>query len=222
MCVTDRSVGEAHTDPIPSVRRTPAAQQPRRAWFNRSVAFQLSSHEVMRGIKVRDGRLVLRPSGPAMVTDLFHASVLGFVFAPLVLTGWWLLAPVALYLVVDKLAVIRTTVVADEHRVTVTNRWTRRRLPFHDIRTVSTTDARWWYRRPVLMGVDDDGIGWDYLLGTVVDRRGKAHWCDAVTSGRTADEGGIVDPPPAIMKMNALRRWIDVHQSGAATGEMGT
>jgi hypothetical protein len=177
------------------------------------VTFELSSHEVMRGIKVRDGQLVLRPAGTAMAGEVFQAAVLGAFLAPLVVRGWWLLAPVVGYLVVDKVAVLWTAVRADDHQVTVRNRWTRRRISFPDIERVTAVDATWWYRRPVLMGVSDDGIGWAFLLGAVVDRRGKTYWCDAITSGRGTDEGGIVDPPPAAMKMATLDRWVTEHRA---------
>jgi hypothetical protein len=39
-----------------------------------AVGFELTSHEVMRGIKLRDGRLVIRLSGGAMA---WHLESLG-------------------------------------------------------------------------------------------------------------------------------------------------
>src|ERR1700730_18250479 len=93
--------------------------------------FTLSSHEVMRGLKVHDGHLLLRPSGATLSNALLDVivPVVAGVLA-VVAGGWWVLITVpALLMVVDAVQRLRVAVNAGPDCIVVRNRRRRRVVP---------------------------------------------------------------------------------------------
>ena len=177
--------------------------------------FYLSPHEVLRGIALRDDRLLL-PAGAAIrvgagLDALVGAAMVGG--AILAGGGWWLGAVPGAYFLVEGLARLRVRVVATRQEVVVRNRWRTHRIPMRDIRSVRIETVSWILRRPAL---DRDGL-WpsekDWEVGTILHGRGHEVACDALISAAPEDDGWQLDPTAADQKVAALRRWVEASRS---------
>ena len=90
--------------------------------------FKLSAQEVMLGIKVKDGRLVLRPSGLIRVgtfVDLFVGAVCGLTSVVLLAASlaWLPIGLLALLIIVEAASRIRVRIIADVEKVHIYNKW---------------------------------------------------------------------------------------------------
>ncbi len=191
--------------------------------------FRLSAHEVMRGIKVDDGRLILRPSGGfqlATITD----GALGMGILPVAVANasrsgmWWLLlGPFSLALIVDALARTRVRVSADQHKIQVRNKWRTLHVPLSQVNECRSEIVRWRIKAPWFAGRRSQYpfSAEPWLVGTVVTHEGVVVIADALMglppSGALMTppppEGGTFDPVvdyPVAMKAAALARWCSV------------
>jgi hypothetical protein len=174
------------------------------------VDFELSSHEVMRGVKVRDGKLVLRPFGGTLagnaVDALFGAALA--VWA-LVAGGLWVVfAPVWIYSVVESVAKLRLAAVADDRTLVIRNRWRTHRIEIADVGNVFVDDVEWWFRAPTYTGTRPHLFGPRAWLIGVVQVGGRRYECETLVSTPNREDVES-DPTPAEMKTATLARWID-------------
>lgn len=171
--------------------------------------FELSPHEVMRGIKVRDGRLVLRPAGLMLALSTLDALVGLAVLGAAILLGGasWLLAPMSVWLAVDGALRVRAAVVAGPDSVTIRNRWRTRSVPISTNLTIGVDERDGMFRAPAYTFMSWwPGREWEQGYVTL---EGKRMWCDALTSAPT-DTSEY--PNPTRMKIATLRRWLDTAQ----------
>jgi hypothetical protein len=168
--------------------------------------FSLTPHEVMRGIKVRDGKLRLRPSGLMLfgtVLDALLAAIVGTVAA---LHGGWSIAivPVAVIVCADALMRTRLAVVATAGEVVVRNRWTRNRIAIPEIDVTRVESVEGLKYQPVWAFV-----GWlplrEWEIGVIRLSDGSEVQCRALISPPRTDGA---DRTPTQMKVESLTRWI--------------
>ena len=173
--------------------------------------FKLTPHEVMRGIHVRKGRLVLRPAG--VVSGLSALDgVVGVAGTVLIVraAGFWLIVlPYALFLAADGMLRLRVSVVASRTEIVVRNRWRRHGVALGDFSGVAVETVEWWFRSPFYVFTRWSGPE-DWQVGVVHTRNGARLQCDALIS---APEGDFVEPSPARMKVAALNRWLQATTS---------
>jgi hypothetical protein len=174
--------------------------------------FKLSAHEVMRGIKLRDGRLSMRPSGLVILDTILDALLGIAIVAGAVIGGgaWWLVAPYGAFLAVDGTVRLRVSVTADQRIVTVRNRWRTHDFPLERIDSVEPQQVEWLFRSPAYAFT-----GWcgrrQWEVGAI-RAGGNQFLCDALISlPREPDS----DPTPTEMKVAALERWIATVRRGA-------
>jgi hypothetical protein len=163
----------------------------------------------MRGLKVRNGALVLRPSGLLLFNSALDVVLGGgLAVAAGVAGGPWLVA-VGAYLALiagDAVLRLRVEVVTDAEAVTVRNRWQTERVPIGAIARVHTDVVRWHFRQPayVFHGWWPGGRDWE--IGVIDTTDGHRIESDALISVPNGDDE--VDPTPARMKIDALNRWL--------------
>jgi len=170
------------------------------------VEFRLSSHEVMRGIKVRDGRLVLRPAAGSYLFASMEVAMVAFTGA---IAVWGVgvsifTAVITALIAADALPRFRVALIADDTLVTVHNRWRTHRIPIESIDAVRVGIVRSRFR----LGL---GIGWnpfahDEITIGVVQAGATAYECEALLAPESRRRA--VDPSPAAMKIDVLNRWI--------------
>jgi hypothetical protein len=187
--------------------------------------FHLSSHEVMRGIKVKNGRLVMRPYGPfqfGTIADL----VVGLVTLCLVIMAdrvsspWLLVAGFLLAVAVDAVGRLRVQVVADEEYVHVRNKWRTRHVPLVEVLECRSDVVRWQVKAPWFIGRRSRNPSFSkgelWLVGMIVTTGGRTVKSDALIG--FPDPIGLggdptLDPTvdcPVAMKVAALARWCSV------------
>ena len=171
------------------------------------VQFELSAHEVMRGIKVRDDELVLRPSG-LVLTGTGLDIVVGAGLAVLAIVQgalWWLAGAYGAVVLVDGAARLRVAVVASQSTLTIRNRWRTRVVPLAGVHGVGVSEHEWLLRRPFYFGVGSSPFSMYWEMGFASAPGGRIS-CDALISAPQNDQA---DPTPARMKIATLQRWID-------------
>lgn len=178
--------------------------------------FVLTSHEVMRGIRVKQNVLVLRPIGWVQAACWIELLLASVVAAALVTAGgaWWVVVPLALVVAVNAGLRGRVAVFATAESVTIRNRWSTRVLPLHEVRGVSVVVTHWPVRQPAYLLTSPSTTGREWDVGIICTRAGARLACDALVSGPSAEAPGA-DDSPAAMKVDALHRWIVTH---GATG----
>lgn len=179
------------------------------------VGFELSAHEVMRGIRVRDDQLVLRPWGWYFVGSYLDAPVaLGLLWWAVSAGGFWLLgAPYLAWTAIESAARARGAVFATPTTVTIRNRFRTHRVDIADVSHVRTDIVEWTLRQPVLLFMRPSFTGCEWQIG-VVDVGGRVTECDALVS--TPPGQGQPDPTAAAMKAATLARCVVEHRAAAA------
>lgn len=179
------------------------------AWFHVGVGFHLTPHEVMRGLKVRDGALVLRPSGMLLFNNGLDVVFGGFFAVAAVLAGGAWLIVIAVYMAaiaVSGILRLRVAVIADSEAVTVRGRWRTERIPVDKIATVRVDMVHWTFRQPAYTFHGWWPGGYDWEIGVLKTTDGRRVECDALISAPAGENDR--DPTPARMKIDALRRWL--------------
>lgn len=191
--------------------------------------FRLSAHEVMRGLKVDHGRLILRPSGGfqlGTIADMALGSgVLALVVANVSRSAlWWLLlGPFSLALVADGLARTRVRVSADQETVKVRNKWRTLHVPLSHVCECRSEIVRWRIKAPWFFGRRSHYpfSPEPWLVGTIVTFDGAVVIADALVGLPPSGALMISQPPglgaidpvaeyPVAMKAAALARWCSV------------
>lgn len=178
----------------------------------RGTGFELTAHEVMRGIVVRDGELVLRPAGWLRAACSAEAIVVlvGAVVLARRGAGWWLLVPPLLALAAYLLRGAMVSVRASGARIVVRNRWSTRSIALEEVAQVLVDQALGERHRPELL-VSATNLGRDWEVGVIRSVSGPPIWCDALVSiGETEPSAGATH---ATTKVEALRRWIAEHRA---------
>jgi hypothetical protein len=180
-----------------------------------AVAFQLSSHEVMRGIKVRDGKLVLRPWGWYFAGSYLDVPVaLALLWWAVWAGGFWLLSvPFLVWMAIESAARARVAVFATPTKVTVRNRFRTHRVDVSDVSRVRTEIVEWTLRQPVNLFMRASLTGREWQIG-VIDVGGRLIECDALVSMPPSQ--GQMDPTAAAMKAATLHRWVTAHLAAGA------
>jgi hypothetical protein len=172
--------------------------------------FTLTSHEVMRGLKVHAGDLILRPGGAALFNTVLDvaAPIVAAVLA-IVAGGWWaLITAPALLMLVDAVQRLRVAVIAGSDCVVVRNRRRLRVVPISEFNVATIELVRWFIRQPLY--VFHGWLPWRrYEICVIRTTSGKEIQCDALVSW----PGDLVDPSPIAMKVSALNRWVDAHRA---------
>lgn len=176
--------------------------------------FVLTPHETMRGIRVKDGGLVLRPVGWVQAACGIEFALACVAAAAMAGAGgaWRLLVPVAIACAVNAVQRARVAVIATSSEVTVRNRWSTRRIPLPDILEVTTEVKLWSFRQPAYVFTRTAIAGRRWEVGVLAVRPGSTLECDALVSAAPVNEIAN-DATPAAMKAEALGRWVEVHQS---------
>jgi hypothetical protein len=167
-----------------------------------AVDYRLTSHEVMLGLKLRDGRLVIRQSGGVIAWSIIR---LGFGWV-LVVLGFgagavgWVLVPYGAWFAIDGLLWTRCRVVLSPDGVRVTNRFRRRQVDLDDFDVRVVTQRRWF---PVL---PQSTFSWypPYEFGEAFLDDGIRLRLDALV-GIPGDRAP--DPSPVATKVAALERY---------------
>lgn len=175
--------------------------------------FVLSPHEAMRGIRVKDGVLMLRPIGwvQAACGIEFALACVGAAAMAAAGGAWLLLVPVAVAFAISAVLRGRVAVFATASVVTVRNRWSKRRVALHEILGTTTELKLWSFRQPAYVFTRTAIAGSRWEVGGIAVRSGSTLECDALVSAAPVNETAG-EATPAAMKAEALGRWVAVHQ----------
>jgi hypothetical protein len=168
------------------------------------VAFELTSHEVMRGLKLRDERLVIRVSGGAMVWSVVRMAF-GSVWVSISLQGGggFLFPLIGVAIVAEAALWLRCRVVVRPDRLEVTNPLRRHDLDLADVvGVVVAVETRWLVPEPRF------GVSWfpKYEVGEVVcGHRDRISVAALIGSPDTSTSA----LSPVQMKVAALNRYLE-------------
>ena len=171
--------------------------------------FKLSPHEVMRGLKVKDGHLVLRPSGLILFnTCLDFAFGVAVAVFGVVMGGLWIVLSIAGAVAMDAILRMRVAVTVGRDDVIVKNRTRNHRLPVARIAEARVEKVRWLLRQPAYLGHGASPFGWEWLIGVIRTTDGGRVQCDALISAPERKDATDVNATPAEPKIEALNRWL--------------
>ncbi|MGE3620695.1 MAG: hypothetical protein AB7L84_09550 [Acidimicrobiia bacterium] len=171
------------------------------------MTFKLSAHEVMRGIKVDDDRILrLKPIGWVVAASTLEAFLaIAVILAAILLRSIWLVAlPLLAVFAADAFKRSRVAVTASTTEIVIVNRWRKHSVPISDVADVTIEKVSWSFRAPAYL-MTRSGPGREWLIGIVETATGSIQ-CDALVSSPRSDDTS--DPTPAEMKVDVLRRWL--------------
>lgn len=175
--------------------------------------FVLTPHGIMRGIRVKDDVLVLRPIGWVQAACWIESALACAAAAAMAAAGgaWWLLVPVAAALAVNAVQRARVAVFATASAVTIRNRWSKRQVPLKEILETTIEAELWPFRQPAYVFTRTAVGGRRWEVGRIAVRSGSTLECDALVSRAGANDTET-QPTPAAMKAEALDRWVAFRQ----------